>query len=346
MERYLGLKEYEHTATPATGILLVNLGSPAAPTTAAVRRYLAEFLWDPRMVEIPRPLWWLLLHGLVLRTRPARSAKAYQAIWRAEGSPLVHYTRQIAEKLQATFPDKQTTVRCAMRYGTPHIAAALEDLRQQAPAQLIILPLFPQYSAATTASVFDKVSATLRHWRWLPRLHFINHYADNPVYITAIANSITQHWQQQPRGETLLFSFHGLPKRNLQQGDPYYCYCHKTARLVAEQLGLAKNQWQMVFQSRFGKAEWLQPYCVDTLITLAKNGTKTVDVVCPGFAVDCLETLEEIAMQNQEIFIHAGGHCLNYIPALNDSPDQITLMRHLIEIQQPPSAGADFSSQQ
>lgn len=313
------------------GILLCNLGTPDEPTTQSVRRYLGEFLWDPRVVEIPRPLWWCILHGIILRTRPKKSAAAYQKIWQAEGSPLRHHTEILAKKLQARLNDDNICVLPAMRYGNPSIKDSLLKMRAKGVTRLTILPLFPQYSAVTTASIFDKVSAAFKHCRHIPEIHTINDYHDQPLYIKAIADSIQTHWQQQPRAEKLLFSFHGLPQRNVDKGEPYYRQCMQSARLIAETLKLKQNEWEVVFQSRFGAAKWLQPYCVERLQALPKEGVTTADVICPGFACDCLETLEEIAIQNKEIYIESGGKILNYIPALGSSDAQVNIMSQLLE---------------
>ncbi|MEK7323221.1 MAG: ferrochelatase [Pseudomonadota bacterium] len=333
MSRFEGEGDYRHGSPECLGVLLTNLGSPEAPTAEAVRHYLAEFLWDPRVVEIPRPLWWLILHGLVLRTRPSRSAHAYQRVWTDEGSPLLVFSRRQAAGLQALLQQRcggPVRVALAMRYGQPSIAAGLRELRAAGARRILVLPLYPQYSGATTASTFDAVTAVLKTWRWVPALRFVNHYHDEPAYIAALARSIQEHWQQQPRGERLLFSFHGMPKRTLLLGDPYHCQCLKTARLVAERLQLVQGEWQVTFQSRFGRAEWLQPYTDKTLRAWAKANVQRVDVVCPGFAADCLETLEEIAMLNKDAFLAAGGEQLHYIPALNDRADHMAALADLV----------------
>lgn len=333
MTIYQGAAEYCHGTVPTVGVLLTNLGTPDAPTPAALRRYLAEFLWDPRVVEAPRWLWRLALHGVILRIRPARSAHAYQKIWTEQGSPLLAISRRQAEAvkqaLQARFNGR---VALGMRYGTPSIREALEQLRAADVRRILVFPLYPQYSASTTASTFDAVAQVLKTWRWLPELRMINHYHDDTGYISAVANSIRDAWRNRPPAERLMFSFHGLPKRYLLQGDPYHCECHKTARLIAEQLNLPEDRWQVAFQSRFGREEWLKPYADHTLQEWAKAGVKSVDVVCPGFSADCLETLEEVAMQNRNIFLNAGGECYHYIPALNDRPEHIKALVHLIEL--------------
>ncbi len=317
---------FEHGSEPCTGILLTNLGTPDAPTPQALRRYLGEFLWDPRVVEIPRPVWWLILHGIILRIRPARSARKYQRIWWQEGSPLLVISRRQAGAIEdrlKTLCRGPVQVALGMRYGNPSIASALGELRQAGVRRLLVFPLYPQYSATTTGSTFDAVVKDLRSWRWLPELRMINHYHDEPAYIEAVAESIETGWHQDGPPERLLFSFHGLPKRNLLAGDPYHCECHKTARLVAERLGLAEEHWAVSFQSRFGKAEWLQPYTSVVLEEWGRAGVKRVDTVCPGFSADCLETLEEIAEENRDIFLEAGGGEFRYIPALNDNPRHI-----------------------
>lgn len=312
------------------GILLTNLGTPTAPTTAAVRRYLAEFLADPRVVEIPRPLWWLILHGIVLRIRPRRSAALYRKIWTTEGSPLLVNSQRLTNALQTELANNNCKVVLGMRYGKPAIAQALNELRAHAVKRIIILPLYPQYSAATTASTYDAVAATLKNWRAIPAIQLLNSYYDQPLYIAAIANSIRNYWQTHGQNDHLLFSFHGLPKRCIELGDPYQQQCYATAQLVAEKLQLALEHWSVAFQSRFGAAEWLQPYCDKTLQAMPTQGKKNVAVICPGFAVDCLETLEEIAQQYRTLFLQAGGESFNYIPALNDSTEQVALLKQLI----------------
>jgi len=324
---------FRHDQPTVTGILLVNLGTPDAPTPTAVRRYLAEFLWDRRVVEIPRPLWWLILHGAILPFRPAQSARKYQHIWTADGSPLLAITRRQAAAVAAILTEQSpgpVRVAVGMRYGNPSIAAGLAELRAAGMQRLLVLPLYPQYAAATTASTFDAVAAELRGWRWLPELRLITHYHDDPGYLDALTASIRTARGDQP-GDRLLFSFHGLPQRTLLAGDPYHCQCLKTARQVAERLGLPTDGWAVAFQSRFGRAEWLQPYTSVVLADWARSGIKKVDVVCPGFAADCLETLEEIAIENQQVFLAAGGKEYRYLPALNDQPAHIAALVGLIQ---------------
>ena len=305
-----------------TGVLLTNLGTPDAPDPAATRRYLREFLWDPRIVSLPRYLWWPILHGLVLRLRPRRSARAYRRIWTAEGSPLLVISRAQATALQDLLAGLfKTPVRVAlgMRYGQPSIAVALEELRAAGISNLVVLPMYPQYSSATTASTFDAVMAALRHWPALPALHMANQYFDAPWYIDALAASVSAAEECQGQPDCLLLSFHGMPQRTREAGDPYYQQCLETARLVAEKLQLSPGRWQVSFQSRFGKEAWLQPYTDASLDALAREGRSKVHVICPGFAADCLETLEEIALLNRDLFLSAGGQSFYYIPALNDT---------------------------
>ena len=326
---------FEHGQAPkaasATAVLLCNLGTPDAPTAAAVRRYLAEFLSDHRVVEIPRLIWWLILHGIILRTRPKKSAAKYASIWLPEGSPLKVWTQKQASLLHGQLAARGHTVevRYAMRYGNPSIASQLDQLKLDGVSRVLILPAYPQYSATTTASVFDAVYAWAAKVRRLPEFRFVNHYHDAPGYIAALAARIKAHWQVNGQAEQLLMSFHGVPERTLQLGDPYHCECHKTARLLAEALGLGKDRYQVTFQSRFGRAAWLQPYTEPTLVKLAQTGTESVDVVCPGFTGDCLETLEEINMEARHAFLQAGGKTFNYIHCLNDSPAWATALAAL-----------------
>ena len=320
---------HQHGAQEKLGVLLVNLGSPEEPTPSAVKKYLAQFLSDPRVIEANRLIWWFALHAVILRIRPPRSAKSYQKIWTDDGSPLVHYTRLQTQAIQKKLEERfrgHVIADMAMTYGKPSIKNALEGLRKAGARRLLILPLYPQYSATTTAAVFDQVTSVLQGWRWLPDLRMINDYHDHPLYIKALANSIKQQWQNTPRGDLLLFSFHGIPLRYINNGDPYFCHCQKTARLVAEELSLNENEWKVVFQSRFGREPWLEPYCSVTLQELPAAGVKSVDVICPGFSSDCLETLEEIRMENKELFIEAGGENFNYIPCLNDTPEHISVI--------------------
>ena len=328
-----------HNCAP-TGILLVNLGSPDAPTAPALRRYLAEFLGDPRVVEAPRWLWWLAMHGVILRIRPPRSAKSYARIWTDNGapmgSPLIAISHRQTEALRARFADdNKVVVELAMRYGNPSIASAVDKLLQAGIEQLVVLPLYPQYSATTTATVFDEISRVLQQLRVIPGLCFIRDYYRHEAYINAVANSIEQHWREQGRAQKLLFSFHGIPQRYVDAGDPYADQCQQTAERIAARLQLQGEEWTLVFQSRFGREPWLQPYCDRTLEALPQQGVKSVDVISPGFAADCLETLEEIDMENREIFLQAGGEQFHYIAALNDRPDHIDALFDIVQQHMP-----------
>ena len=331
---------FTHGAPPraisTTAVLLCNLGTPDAPTAPALRRYLGEFLSDARVVEIPRALWWLILHGIILRTRPKKSAAKYASVWLPEGSPLKVWTQKQALMLRGYLGQRghPVEVRYAMRYGNPSIASQLDQLKLDGVTRVLILPAYPQYSGTTTASVFDAVYAWATKVRRIPEFRFINHYHDDAGYIAALADKIRQHWQENGQAEQLVMSFHGVPERTLTLGDPYHCECHKTARLLAEALGLSKERYRITFQSRFGKAKWLQPYTEPTLIELAQSGVKSVDVVCPGFTGDCLETLEEIAMEARHAFLAAGGKAFSYIACLNDSAEWLAALsdigiRHL-----------------
>ncbi|MCW9025458.1 MAG: ferrochelatase [Gammaproteobacteria bacterium] len=333
MIRFRSNPEFRHDKKNATGILLVNLGTPDEPTPSAIRRYLAEFLSDPRVIEIPRWLWKLILHGVILRIRPARISHAYKAIWTEHGSPLLQITREqtrLVERQLKSQTKGNVVVEFGMRYGNPSIASALERLLEANIDRLVVLPLYPQYSATTTASSFDAIAKELMQWRRLPALRMITQYHDHPGYIDSLANSVKNYRESQGDADILLFSFHGLPKRYLLAGDPYFCHCQKTARLVAEKLGLAKSQWHISFQSRVGREEWLKPYTDETLIELAKRKDTSVQIICPGFSADCLETLEEIDMQNRQLFMDNGGTEYGYIPALNAESDHVEFLGQLI----------------
>lgn len=311
-----------------SAIIFCNLGTPDAPTTSAVRRYLAEFLGDHRVVEIPRPIWWLILHGVILRTRPAQSAAKYASVWTKEGSPLAVWTHKQALMLQGWLAQrgKNTKVFPAMRYGNPSIPSQLDAIKAQGIQHILVVTAYPQYSATTVASVFDAIYTWSQRQRVIPEFRFINQYHDHPAYIAALASSIKRYWMQNGRGDQLLMSFHGIPARNVELGDPYADHCQETARLLADKLGLQKEQYRVSFQSRLGRAKWLEPYTEPTLIEMGKSGVKRVDVLCPGFVSDCLETLEEINMEAREAFLHAGGQEFHYIPCMNDDPEWITAL--------------------
>jgi ferrochelatase len=329
---FINSKEFRHSAPDKIGVLVTNLGTPAAPKRSALRPYLKQFLSDPRVVEVPRLIWWFVLNVIILTIRPGRSAKAYASVWTEEGSPLMTFTRRqtsaIRKRLES---NSDVVVEFAMRYGEPSIANTLQKMADHGVRKLLVLPLYPQYSASTTASTFDAIASDFTQRRWLPDLRFISHYHDRPGYIEAIANKVKEHWTLHGRADKLVFSFHGVPQRYLDNGDPYHCECHKTARLVAEYLELQADHYMVVFQSRFGREPWLQPYCDETMKRLPGEGVKSVQVICPGFSSDCLETIEEIAIENHDYFTAAGGESFEYIPALNDDEEHIEMLVEMIE---------------
>lgn len=315
------------------GVLLVNLGTPDSPAPRDVRRYLKEFLWDPRVVELARPLWWLVLNLIILNTRPRRSAAAYAKVWTADGSPLLVASKQLQQALQRELDGHAVTpvkVVLAMRYGNPSIAAGLDELRAAGVGRVLVISLYPQYSATTTAANFDGVAAVLRHWRALPELRFVNDYHQHPLYIGALADSVRRYQAEHGVPERLLLSFHGIPQEYAAAGDPYPQQCRRTAELLVAELGLPADRWLLSFQSRLGPKQWLQPYTDKTLEQLGAEGVKSVQVICPGFSADCLETLEEIAMENRDVFLEAGGEHYGYIPCLNDHPSHIELFASLV----------------
>lgn len=330
---YINSKDFSHGRADKIGVLLTNLGTPDEASPKALKRYLKQFLSDPRVVEVPRALWWFILNGVILNIRPRRSAKAYQTVFTDQGSPLlfhtVNQTKAVAAELAAQgYPD--LVVDFAMRYGNPSFQSVLERMMQQGVRKLIVLPLYPQYSASTSGSTFDELARDFMQRRWLPDLRFVSHYHDNPGYIEACIARIKAHWQEHGRADKLLFSYHGIPKRYLLNGDPYHCECYKTSRLIAEGLGLSSEQYLTTFQSRFGREEWLKPYTDETLKALPGQGVSSVQVFCPGFSADCLETIEEIGEENKEYFEHAGGKRYEYISALNDRPEHIKALSQLI----------------
>lgn len=321
------------TGKVKTGVLLTNLGTPDAPTAKALKVYLREFLSDPRVVEIPKLVWMIILHGIILRVRPAKSAKLYQGIWTEDGSPLLVTSQKQQQKVAAQIKQKygdEVDVAIAMRYGNPSISKALQRFGQLGVNKIIVLPLYPQYAGPTTGSTFDAIAKEIKQWRWIPSLHFISSYHDNDDYVTSLANSIQEHFTQHGKPEKLLFSYHGMPKLFLDWGDPYFCFCHKTTRLVVDKLGLSANEYEISFQSRFGKAEWLQPYTDPCLKDFAEQGISNVAVISPAFSVDCLETLEELEVESRKVFIDAGGKQFHYISALNDRDDHIKAITGLI----------------
>jgi ferrochelatase len=333
MPTYQNIPQFEHGQPESTGVLVVNLGTPNAPTTGAVRRFLRQFLSDPRVVEYPRLIWWLILNLIILVIRPSRSASAYRKVWTDQGSPLLVHSMAITEKLreQLNSPhDAPISVELGMTYGEPSIDSAIDKLRANGARRIVTLPLYPQYSGTTTASVFDAVVRKLGKLRWIPESRFINNYHDETAYIEALAASIRESWEASGRGDKLLMSFHGVPESTLMNGDPYHCHCQKTARLLADELGLSADEWVISFQSRVGREKWLAPYTDETVKRLGSEGLSRIDVICPGFSTDCLETLEEIAMQNAEFFIEAGGGSLHYIPSLNARDDHIRFLAGLV----------------
>ena len=320
---------YAHGTPRRTGVLLVNLGTPDEPTPSAVRRYLAQFLWDPRVVEIPRPVWWLILHGVILRVRPGKSAAKYRSVWTKDGSPLRVYLDRQVQLLRGYLGERVKSplaVAGACRYGKPSIASGLAKLREEGCDRVLVLPLYPQYAASTTASTMDALGEALARLRNVPAIRFVKHFHDHPAYVKAVAKAVNDYWMKHGRPDRLVMSFHGLPRFSLDKGDPYHCECLKTGRLIAEALGWSDERTVITFQSRFGKAEWLKPYTAETLADLGAKGTGRVDVICPGFAADCLETLEEIAMEGKETFLHAGGKAFHYIPTTNDNPAFMTAL--------------------
>jgi ferrochelatase len=324
---------YTHGTPARTGILLINLGTPEAPTPQAVRPYLEEFLSDSRVVEIPKAIWWLILNGVVLNTRPKKSAAKYATVWLPEGSPLRVHTAKQTVLLQGFLGERTKTplvVDYAMRYGNPSIPSVLRRLKEQNCQRILLVPMYPQYAASSTGTAFDAVFRELLQMRNVPALRTIKNFHDDPGYIKALANNINEYWMKNGRPEKLVMSFHGLPQFSLDKGDPYHCECHKTGRLLAQELGLKPEQYFLSFQSRFGKAEWLKPYTTVTLKELGKKKTKRVDVVCPGFVADCLETLEEIAQEGKEDFQHAGGGEYHYIPCLNERHDWMHALTDMV----------------
>jgi ferrochelatase len=331
--RYISSPDFHRDGAERIGILLVNTGTPAAPEARAVRKYLAKFLSDPRVVELPRLLWLPILYGLILPLRPAQSARKYRKIWTAYGSPLLDLSERLRAELTTTLAQNMLaplSIELGMLYSEPSVKQALGRLRESGAQRILVLPMFPQYCGATTGAVYDQVNAELRSWRWLPELRFVAEYHDDPGYIDALRASVTQHWETNGKSKHLLMSFHGIPERSFHQGDPYFCKCQKTARLLADELMLRDSEWSVSFQSRFGPSGWLRPYTSGVLAEMPGRAIREVTVVCPGFAVDCLETLEEIDMENRDIFMRAGGRQYQYVPALNVRSEHARFLSELI----------------
>ena len=330
--KYIGSENFDHDQPARVGVLVTNLGTPSAPARGALRTYLKQFLADPRVVEVPRLLWWFILNGVILNIRPARSAKAYATVWTDEGSPLMVHTQQQADHLKRSLEGiygEDIIVDFAMRYGSPSIDSVVQNMMQGGVRKLLVLPLYPQYSGPTTGSTFDAIAADFTRRRWLPQLRFVSQYCDHPGYIAALAASIQAHRSEHGTADKLIFSYHGEPRSYLDKGDPYHCQCLKTTRLVAEILGLSEDDYMTCFQSRFGREEWLKPYTDETLKQLPGQGVKSVQLICPGFSADCLETIEEIGIENRDYFLEAGGENYSYIPCLNSNPEHIEALTQI-----------------
>ena len=327
--KFVGEEDFKHQNLQKTGVLICNLGTPETYKTKDVRRFLRQFLSDGRVIEIPKIIWWFILNGIILTLRPSKSAKLYKSVWTKEGSPLLVLSKKLTEKLKKSVGDS-CEVELAMRYGNPSMESALMSLKNKNCRKLIVIPMFPQYSGTTTGSIFDEVARVLSKWRWVPSLSFVNSYHDQPEYINALADSLSNHIKNNSP-QKIIFTYHGIPKRNFDLGDPYQCYCQKTTRLVAEKLNLEDDTYITTFQSRFGPAEWLKPYTSDTMGELPLQEVKNVLVVAPAFSVDCLETIEEIDQENKEIFLKAGGEKFTYAPCLNDSSGQVNLLKAIID---------------
>ena len=328
------LKEpaFRHDYTPKTGILLINLGTPAAPTAKALRPYLKQFLSDSRVIEIPKAIWWFILNGIILNVRPAKSAAKYATIWTPDGSPLLVHTQKQATLLKGLLGEqgmRNLVVEYAMRYGQPSVEQTMIKMREAGVERLLVIPLYPQYAGSSSATALDDVFRTLQKMRNMPEVRTVRHFHDHPAYIQALADSVREHWRLNGRAEKLVMSFHGVPRFTLDKGDPYHCECLKTGRLLAEELGLSKAEYVVSFQSRFGKAEWIKPYTTEVLSQLARDGVSNIDIMCPGFVGDCLETLEEIAMEGKEDFLTHGGKEYRYIACLNERPAWITALAEI-----------------
>ena len=333
MVKYIGEKDYEHGSKEKIGVLITNLGTPDAPNKKELKVYLNQFLSDPRVIELPKILWQIILKLVILQIRPSKSAEAYKQIWTDKGSPLLDIANRQLNKIQSSFSSKNENIvfEVGMRYGNPSIPDALLKLQKKQVRRLLVLPMYPQYCAATTGSTFDEVTNVLQKWRWIPEMRFINQYFEEKNYIEALSNSIKSFWKKTPKPQKIIFSYHGIPKRYLTNGDPHHCFCLKTTRLVKEQMGLSDDEIMTTFQSRFGREEWLKPYTSETLKELPKQGIKNIHIISPGFSSDCLETLEELEEENKEYFMESGGENYHYIPCLNDHDDHIEVFVNLIK---------------
>ena len=331
--KYEGEKNYKHGSKERLGILITNLGTPDRPNKKAVKIYLKEFLSDPRVIEIPKLIWQIILRGIILNVRPRKVAKLYKSIWSKNGGPLLVMLKKQKKGIQKNLKQKRKDVKIeiAMRYGNPSIEKGLINLKRLGCRKILILPLYPQYCAATIGSTFDKVTEILRKWRWIPEIRFVNGYFDDPFYIDCLVKSIKKSWKKKGRAQKIIFSYHGVPKKYLLKGDPYYCFCQKTTRLVVEKMKLKKNDYITTFQSRFGPQEWLTPYTDKTLKKLPKKNIKSVDIISPGFSSDCLETLEELEVENKVNFLSSGGEKFNYINCLNDDPQHLKMLSFLVQ---------------
>ena len=332
MVKFVGEKNYEHGSKDKTGVLITNLGTPDAPDAKSVRKYLNQFLSDPRVIEIPKFLWQIILKGIILQIRPRKSAANYKKIWTDNGSPLLDISKKQIEGVKKIILAKYPNIEFAlgMRYGNPSIESALKDLQNRQVRRLLVLPLYPQYCAATTGSTFDEVTNILQKWRWIPELRFINQYFEEEEYIDALVTTIKNFWNKHEKPQKIIFSYHCIPKKYLINGDPYHCFCLKTTRLVKEKMNLKDEEIITTFQSRFGRAEWLKPYTAETLKELPGQGVKDIHIISPGFSADCLETLEELEEENREYFINSGGEKYKYIPCLNDNEKHLKFISHLI----------------
>ena len=333
MVKYIGEKNYEHGSKEKIGVLITNLGTPDAPNKKELKVYLNQFLSDPRVIELPKILWQIILKLVILQIRPSKSAEAYKQIWTDKGSPLLDIANRQLNKIQSSFSSKNENIvfEVGMRYGNPSIPDALLKLQKKQVRRLLVLPMYPQYCAATTGSTFDEVTNVLQKWRWIPEMRFINQYFEEKNYIEALSNSIKSFWKKTSKPQKIIFSYHGIPKRYLTNGDPYHCFCLKTTRLVKEYMGLSDDEIMTTFQSRFGREEWLKPYTSETLKELPKQGIKNIHIISPGFSSDCLETLEELEEENKEYFMESGGENYHYIPCLNDHDDHIDVFVNLIK---------------